>query len=286
MAFVTIADSAAVEGQRLMLELVERNLRVQFVYTTLASFPSQAEAFHHSRLFSPHHTLDLVVACGALPPPPPPSARPPTTTPSTQPKPLSPSSQTPSLLTWLTATPPTATHPASSFPSPPPTSPLDRAITATIHSAHLALHHFRFAPAFDSAESDAAGADFADKHFLLLAPLASYAPPPPHVARDTSLAGIAAAAGVRALFGGVRDALGGRGAVADADVRARVNLVAVPDVLGGVASAEGGGGDGGGGISVSERDCAEVVLEVACAAEVTGTALAVTAEGVRDVSGA
>ncbi|KAK7533358.1 uncharacterized protein J3D65DRAFT_79596 [Phyllosticta citribraziliensis] len=124
-AYVTIADSAANEGQRLMLECVGRNLRVQYIYTNLPVFRSQAEAMHYAAVFSPTATVSVVV-CSAVPPP------------------TTPQSPHLSLLSWLRTT-----TSDSVFPNPipaPPTSPLDRAFTATYHAVHHALHHFRQSP--------------------------------------------------------------------------------------------------------------------------------------------
>ncbi|KAK8178817.1 hypothetical protein BC567DRAFT_295839 [Phyllosticta citribraziliensis] len=117
-AYVTIADSAANEGQRLMLD-------VQYIYTNLPVFRSQAEAMHYAAVFSPTATVSVVV-CSAVPPP------------------TTPQSPHLSLLSWLRTT-----TSDSVFPNPipaPPTSPLDRAFTATYHAVHHALHHFRQSP--------------------------------------------------------------------------------------------------------------------------------------------
>ncbi|KAK8236490.1 hypothetical protein HDK77DRAFT_292169 [Phyllosticta capitalensis] len=129
-AYVTIADSNANEGQRLMLELVGRNLRtkrrsVQYTFTNLPVFRSQTEAIHYASVFSPTSTLSVII-CAAIPPP------------------ALPRGPSLSILSWLRTTTTDSTFPN---PLPPPsTAPLDRAITATYHAVHLALHHFRQSP--------------------------------------------------------------------------------------------------------------------------------------------
>lgn len=260
-AYVTIADAAATEGQRLMLSLVNKNKRVQYLYTPLPSFRSQTEAFHHAALFSPTRSLSLVVA-NALPPP----------------------SAPPSLLRWLAATPPAASFPAPL--SPPPSAPLDTGLAAALHSAHLAFHHFRLPP-LDCGAADAGR----DRCLLLLAPArwvedGAVAP--------GELAARAAAAGLRAVFEGLRE-VGREGVPAEGErVEVRVNLVAVgeeEDGGGGEVRNDGveKNGEAKKGVEADEngegyRECARAVVRVACDESVSGRALKISAAGVRYIN--
>ncbi|KAH7058830.1 hypothetical protein B0J12DRAFT_737447 [Macrophomina phaseolina] len=240
-AYVTIADDNAVEGQRLMLDLVSDNKRAQYTYTRAPSFPSQAESFQHASSF---RNLALVIA-------------------SAIPAPSSPSASTPpdSLLSWLASTPPPASAAASSSPvsppAPPSTAPVDTSVTAALYTAHLACHYFRGGTAEKAGEPRAvqaagegggkgaegarvngqaadgvdgerkAGGSGATGHLLFLAPRAYVVGG--GVAPDALAAGAAAA--------GFRSVVRGLAAVArSGELGVRVNMVAV-----GEEELEGGG---------------------------------------------
>ncbi|KAF2088657.1 NAD(P)-binding protein [Saccharata proteae CBS 121410] len=113
-AYVTIADNAGDEGQRFMLELVNRNLHVQYVYTDVKSFKSQTEAFKLANSF--HNGLDIVIPCAG-------------------------SGSGNSIPEWLSATPADADFPTPI--EPPSTALLDTTATATYYTTHLAMHYFR-----------------------------------------------------------------------------------------------------------------------------------------------
>lgn len=151
---------------------------------------------------------------------------------------LSPSfAPTDSLFDWL-ANPPSV----PGFPptlGPPPTAPVDLSVTAVLYSVHLAFHHFK-AAASAPAAAIAAGVKSGghggggdglthvnlERNLLFLAPRA-------YVEQDGlrpgALASGAAAAGLRAVFKDLRDAVkNGVPGLEGSDVR--VNLVAVGEV--------------------------------------------------------
>ncbi|OJD37163.1 uncharacterized protein BKCO1_80006 [Diplodia corticola] len=285
-AYVTIADSVANEGQRLMLDLVNQNKHVQYLHTPLSSFRSQTETFAHASAFSPTGALSLVII-NTLPPDSSPSFAP-----------------ADSLFDWL-ANPPSV----PGFPptlGPPPTAPLDLSVTAVLYSVHLAFHHFKAA----AAAADGAGAKAgreeggssasarvnAERHILFLAPRA-------YVDEGGLGPGVlasgAAAAGLRAVFKDLRGVVQ-RGVPGLDGSGVRVNLVAVGETVksdginGGGAKVEGRMSAAKkvkvDGVLLEEEDeekyvaCVDAVMRVVYDGNLQGCALAVSNESVQGVN--
>lgn len=251
-----------------------RQTSVQYTYTRLPSFPSQAESFHHASSFSPTTALSLVVA-NAIPASPPPPSDP--------------------LLAWLTTADPAATPPTAPPPAPS-TASLDVGVTAALYTAHLAFHHFR-ASAKDEVEDEDAGGR--GGHLLFLAPRAYVVDG--GVGPDALAAG-AAAAGFRSVVRGLRavTARKGKGGAAGVVEGVRVNLVAVEAEEGGAAvqgredgCTRGGEGKGEEGKDGNEekvkeererekyKECVDAVMRVVCDEKASGMSIPIRAVRVR-----